>query len=198
MIGRLSGRVAEKQPPHLLLDVHGVGYELQAPLSTFAALPAEGETITLHTHLISRDDGITLFGFADAAERTLFRALIRVSGVGPRLALTLLSGLGVRELHHCLETQDARRLTRVPGVGRKTAERLVVEMQDRVADLGTGAAPDAAAATAEGGSNADEAVNALLALGYKPAEANRLVAAVTEPGLGSEALIRLALQRSVQ
>lgn len=200
MIGRLTGVLAEKQPPNLLVDVHGVGYELQAPMTTFYDLPAVGETVSLHTHLAVREDGQNLYGFATGQERELFRALIKVSGVGPKLGLTLLSGMRVDEFIQCLHDQDVSRLTRTPGVGRKTAERLVIEMQDRVKTL-TGRAPPqagAAAPQATADDPAADAVSALVALGYKPAEASKLVSNIDEPGVASEELIRRALQKSVK
>ncbi|WP_290652081.1 Holliday junction branch migration protein RuvA [Aquisalimonas sp.] len=194
MIGRLTGILAEKQPPHLLIDVHGVGYEVQAPMSTFYDLPAVGERVSLHTHLVVREDGQSLYGFGSGRERQLFRALIRVSGVGPKLGLTLLSGMRVDEFIQCLQDQDSSRLTRMPGVGRKTAERLVIEMQDRV-NAFTG---EAAPATMRGEDTVCEAVDALVALGYKPAEASKLVSRAGDSDLPSEELIRRALQKSVK
>ena len=199
MIGRLAGSLAERQPPYLLVDVHGVGYELQAPLSTFDQLPERGQTVTLYTHLAVREDGHTLYGFSGRRERDLFRSLIRVSGVGPKLALTLLSGMAVDDFIHCLQTQDATPLTRIPGVGRKTAERLVIEMEGRVADRSTTAsAPGGQGRGPAPGDATGEAITALVALGYKQAEASRLVEAVADPALGSEELIRRALQKSVR
>lgn len=201
MIGRLTGILAEKQPPYLLVDVHGVGYEVQAPLSTISALPALGEQVSLHTHLAIREDGHSLYGFASGRDRELFRALIRVSGVGPKLALTLLSGMGMDDFIRCLHHQDAAPLTRIPGVGRKTAERLVIEMQDRVKTLVDGPGPAATPGAPSSPAPADasgEAISALVALGYKQAEAARLVEKTGEPGLPSEELIRRALQKSVR
>lgn len=199
MIGRLAGSLAERQPPYLLVDVHGVGYELQAPLSTFDQLPEHGEAVTLYTHLAVREDGHTLYGFSGRRERDLFRSLIRVSGVGPKLALTLLSGMAVDDFVHCLQTQDATPLTRIPGVGRKTAERLVIEMEGRLADRSLTASASAGQGRGPAPSDAaGEAMTALVALGYKQAEATRLVEAVADPELGSEELIRRALQKSVR
>ena len=201
MIGRLTGILAEKQPPWLLVDVHGVGYEVQAPLSTISGLPQLGEQVSLHTHLAVREDGHNLYGFASVRDRELFRALIRISGVGPKLALTLLSGMGVDDFIQCLRHQDATPLTRIPGVGRKTAERLVIEMQDRVKTLTEGAMPTTSPGMAPGAAADDptsEAISALVALGYKQAEATRLVEKTGEAGLPSEELIRRALQKSVR
>ncbi|MES1944428.1 Holliday junction DNA helicase RuvA [Salinisphaera sp. PC39] len=198
MIGLLRGVVADKRPPYLLLDVGGVGYELEAPMSTFFALPAAGETATLHTHLAVREDALLLFGFATRAEKDLFRDLIKVSGVGAKMALTILSGTGVDEFVTTVQEGDADKLTGLPGVGKKTAARLIVEMRDRI-----GAAPPAAggAAPSAGGGPADavgEAHRALTALGYKPAEATRLLKDLDEPDGDSESLIRQALRKAVR
>ena len=138
MIGFLRGRLAAKHPPVLLLDVGGVGYEVEAPMSTFYGLPAVGADVMLHTHLVVREDAHILFGFGTERERSLFRELIRISGVGPRIALGILSGASVDEFHRCVEAQDAASLTRIPGIGRKTAERLIIEMRDRLQALATG------------------------------------------------------------
>lgn len=198
MIGRLKGILLEKQPPHILLDVQGVGYELDAPMSTFYQLPTLGETITLHTHMVVREDAQLLYAFAEKRERELFRELIRLNGVGPKLALALMSGLEVDELIRAVQAQDTSALVRVPGVGKKTAERLLIELRDRFKawetlpgsfkPLASGAAPAAPA------SNSADAVSALISLGYKPQEASRAIAAVDEDGLSSEELIRRALK----
>ena len=135
MIGHLRGRLAAKHPPQLLIDVGGVGYEVEAPMSTFYGLPAVGAEVSLHTHLVVREDAHVLFGFGTERERSLFRELIKVSGVGPRIALGILSGISVDDFHRCVEASDAASLTRVPGIGRKTAERLIVEMRDRLKAL---------------------------------------------------------------
>ncbi|CEA02263.1 Holliday junction DNA helicase RuvA [Pseudomonas saudimassiliensis] len=200
MIGRLSGILLEKQPPHILLDVNGVGYELDAPLSTFYRLPAIGDKVTLHTHLVVREDAQLLYAFAEKRDRALFRELIKLNGVGPKLALALMSGLEVDELIGAVQAQDTSALTRVPGVGKKTAERLLVELKDRfkawedipgaAVPLVTGTAPVAVSGTAD-------AVSALIALGYKPQEASRAVANIKEDGLSSEELIRRALKGMV-
>lgn len=131
MIGRLRGTLAEKQPPHLIIDVNGVGYELEVPMTTLYRLPKVGESVTVHTHLVVREDAHLLYGFAEKRERELFRELIRLNGVGPKLALALMSGLEVDELVRCVQAQDTSALVRVPGVGKKTAERLLVELKDR-------------------------------------------------------------------
>ncbi|MCP1674083.1 Holliday junction DNA helicase RuvA [Natronocella acetinitrilica] len=201
MIGRLQGHLAEKQPPALLLDVAGVGYEIEAPMSTFYALPAVGEPVTLYTHLSIKDDAHNLYGFLTRLERSLFRSLIRVNGVGPKLALTLLSGMSVDELIHCIQQQDADSLTRLPGVGKKTAQRLVIELKDGLNNLGGGGALPGVggkARTAPAGDASSDAIAALVALGYRPAEASKLVSRVDATDLPSEEIIRLALQNTVR
>lgn len=197
MIGRLRGRILEKHAPELLLDVNGVGYEVLAPMTTFYRLGAGDGEVTLHTHLVVREDAHLLFGFATREERTLFRELIKVNGVGPKLALGILSGIEGEAFVRCVQDGDVATLTRIPGIGKKTAERLVIEMRDRIKLLGEvelkgGQATfiSAAPATPE-----QDARGALEALGYKPAEAAKAVAAVNkEAGLSSEELIRRALK----
>ncbi|AVO54604.1 Holliday junction DNA helicase subunit RuvA [Ectopseudomonas oleovorans] len=198
MIGRLRGNLAEKQPPHLLLDVNGVGYELEVPMTTLYRLPSVGEPVTLHTHLVVREDAHLLYGFFEKRERELFRELIRLNGVGPKLALALMSGLEVDELVRCVQAQDTAALVKVPGVGKKTAERLLVELKDRfkawesipsIAPLVVEPQSALAVSSAE-----NDAVSALISLGYKPQEASRAVAAIKEDGLSSEDLIRRALR----
>ncbi len=200
MIGQLRGRLERKSPPQLLIDVGGVGYELEAPMSTFYALPAAGQNVSVLTHLVVREDAHVLYGFASDAERQMFRALLKVSGVGPKIALAILSGSSVDAFAQCILANDLPALTRIPGVGRKTAERLVVELRDRLRGAsgatGGAATADGAAAGSEG-----EAFSALVALGYKPAEATRLlrVAAAADPGtLSTEELIRRALRGAGQ
>ena len=201
MIGRLRGLLAWKQPPALMIDAHGVGYELEASLTTFQILPEVGAEITLHTHLVVREDAHTLYGFAHLAERALFRELIRVSGVGPRLALLILSGMSVELFGRCVRDGDAASLTRLPGIGKKTAERLIIELRDRIGGLGG----DSAAVGLTSGliitpeaRPADDAVSALVSLGYKLPEASRMVQSLETDGLSSEAIIRLALQAQVR
>lgn len=198
MIGRLRGNLAEKQPPHLLLDVNGIGYELEVPMTTLYRLPSVGEPVTLHTHLVVREDAHLLYGFFEKRERELFRELIRLNGVGPKLALALMSGLEVDELVRCVQAQDTAALVKVPGVGKKTAERLLVELKDRfkawesipsIAPLVVEPQSALAVSSAE-----NDAVSALISLGYKPQEASRAVAAIKEDGLSSEDLIRRALR----
>ncbi len=198
MIGRLRGTLAEKQPPHVILDVNGLGYELEVPMTTLYRLPAVGEALLLHTHLVVREDAQLLYGFFEKRERELFRELIRLNGVGPKLALALMSGLEVDELVRCVQAQDTSALVKVPGVGKKTAERLLVELKDRFKAWET--VPGMATLVAEPRGvaavpNAEQdALSALISLGYKPQEASRAVAAVKQEGLGSEELIRRALR----
>lgn len=187
MIGRLTGRLAAKTPPAVLLDVGGVGYELDVPMSTYYLLPSLGETVTLLTHFVVREDAQLLYGFGTAAERDAFRELLRVSGIGPRIALALLSGLSVTELASAVARQDAGRLVKVPGIGKKTAERLLLELKGRLADALT--APTSAEAV-DGGS---DVVAALQALGYSEREAQAAVRALP-PGLGVSDGIRHALK----
>jgi Holliday junction DNA helicase RuvA len=170
MIGRISGLLLEKIPPLVLVDVRGVGYEIDVPMSTFYNLPTVGTEIVLHTHLVVREDVHLLFGFATEAERSVFRQLVKISGVGARTALALLSGLSVADLHQAVAAQDSGRLTKIPGVGKKTAERLLLELRDK---LGTGAI---GASEAAGGvrvtSSGSDVLNALLSLGYNDREAS--------------------------
>ena len=201
MIGRLRGLLAWKQPPYLMIDAHGVGYELEASLTTFQTLPEIGAEVTLLTHLAVREDAHTLYGFASPAERSLFRNLIRVTGIGPRLALLILSGMSVELFGRCVRENDTASLTRLPGIGKKTAERLIIELRDRIGELGL----DPTAVVLPGGravtpaiNPMDDAISALVALGYKLPEASRMVQALDTAGLTSEAIIRLALQASVR
>jgi len=195
MIGSLQGRIASKTPPQLTLDVGGVGYELEAPMSTFFHLPAVGQEIRLLTHLVVREDAHVLYAFATEEERRLFRSLLKVSGVGPKIALALLSGISVEGFRRCIQGEDIAALTRVPGIGRKTAERLIVEMRDRLG-LPSGE-PGLAPAQADA-SPAAEAFGALVALGYKPPEATRLLQAVGPGTHSTEELIRRALQSAAR
>lgn len=195
MIGHLRGRLAVRQPPTLVVDVGGVGYEVEAPMSTFYGLPATGAEVHLHTHLVVREDAHVLYGFGTERERSLFRELIKVSGVGPRIALAILSGVTVEEFHRSVEAGDVAALVRVPGIGRKTAERLVVEMRDRLGVLGAMPGAAASGATAGGASSPQsEAYGALVALGYKPAEVTRLLQQVDPSVTATEDLIRHALR----
>ncbi len=196
MIGRLSGILLHKEPPSLLLDVGGVGYEIDAPMSAFYELPATGQSVTLYTHLVVRDDAHLLYGFVRDSQRQLFRQLLKVNGVGPRVALAILSGLTDQEFTQCVMREDIARLIKVPGIGRKTAERLIIDMRDKVDPglLQSGGATRPAMLAAD---PVQEAISALLALGYKPPEASRAVQNIPPEGLSSEELIRQALKGMV-
>jgi len=191
MIGSLTGTLAAKQPPWLMLDIGGVGYELEAPMSTFYELPEVGSRLTLVTHLVVREDAHLLYGFLSEAERRLFRELMRVSGIGARIALAVLSSMSVRGFQQCILNRDLVSLVRVPGVGKKTAERMIVELADRLPD-------DIVSSVGKGqtaAQPANEAESALLALGYRPAEVTRMLGALDTRGLSTEALIREALRQ---
>lgn len=196
MIGLIHGRIASKSPPQLLVEAGGVGYEIEAPMSTFFLLPPVGEQVRLLTHLVVREDAHLLYGFATDEERRLFRNLLKVSGVGPKIALALLSGISVEGFAHCVRNDDVAALTRVPGIGRKTAERLLVEMKDRLD--GAVASTAGAALLPAGNSAQGEAFGALVALGYKPAEASRLLKSVEGGTQTTEDLIRRALQSAAR
>jgi Holliday junction DNA helicase RuvA len=193
VIGYLRGRLVWKQPPRLLVDVNGVGYDVEVPISTFAALPALGEALELRTHLAIRDDTQVLYGFATEEERWLFRNLIKVSGVGAKLALTVLSGTTVRGFADIVHHEDAPALARLPGIGKKTAQRLIVEMRDRVGDAAM-ALSAGGASTLRGGPAEREAYEALLALGYKPQEAARMLERIDTGGVDSAEVVRRALR----
>ncbi len=195
MIGRLRGTLIHQRPPLLMVEVGGVGYELEAPISVFFDLPMEGEAVTILTHLMVKEDSHTLYGFADETQRELFRNLLKVSGVGAKLALAILSGVSVSEFVAMVNNNDAPALTRLPGIGKKTAERLIIEMRDRL--------PEGVAATGlpgtpvSAGDAAAEATAALRNLGYKPAEVARMVQQVKGEGLSAEEIIRQALKSQV-
>src|SRR5688572_5805370 len=192
MIGFLRGNLIAKRPPTLTLDVGGVGYELEAPMSTFYRLPDAGQPLSLVTHLVVREDAHVLFGFFTEAERALFRSLLKVSNVGPRIALGVLSGMSVDGFYQCVRDKDLVSLTKIPGVGRKTAERLLLEMADRLPEsLGT----DTAAALPARSQAEGEAHGALLALGYKPGEVVRMLKDLDGVRLSTEEMIREALKR---
>ena len=200
MIGRLRGRIVSRQPPFLLLEVNGVGYEIEAPMSTFYVLPEGDAEVTLHTHLSVREDAHVLYGFAREADRTLFRALLKVSGVGGKMALGVLSGMTAEEFSQAVQAGDLAALTRLPGVGKKTAERLVVEMRDKLDKIGilpTGGGGVVGPAMAPTGADQD-AVSALVVLGYRPPEASRMVSKVFEEGMDTESIIKAALQGTVK
>jgi Holliday junction DNA helicase RuvA len=200
MIGTLTGVLAFKSPPHLLLEVGGVGYEVEAPMTTFYNLPAVGERTRLLTHLEVREDAHVLYGFATVEERTLFRNLLKVSGVGPRIALAILSGGTAATFAHAVREKDVAALTRIPGVGRKIAERLIVEMRDRLDEPGVVPAAGAVGTGAAVPGAEAEAYGALVSLGYKPVEATRLLKGVGagSASLSTEELIRRALQSAVR
>jgi len=200
MIGRLRGKIIQKQPPQLLIDVQGVGYEVDAPMSTFYQLPEVGQDVTLHTHLVVREDAHMLYGFASEAERSLFKSVIKINGVGAKLALTILSGMDAGEFTRCVLDNDAAALVRLPGVGKKTAERLIIELRDRLKDDLSQTSVQAMSSTmltASVSNPVSDAVSALIALGYKPQEASRMVRVLSTEGLDTEEIIRQSLQAAV-
>ncbi|MSQ67681.1 MAG: Holliday junction branch migration protein RuvA [Gammaproteobacteria bacterium] len=194
MIGRLRGLLIEKRLPRILVECHGVGYELEVPMSTGWLLPELHAEVILHTHLAVREDAHSLYGFGTLAERELFQSLLKVSGIGAKMALAVLSGMAVEEFASAVARGDATRLTALPGVGKKTAERLIVEMRDRVAGWATSAPLVSTPGAPPRGDEVADAVSALIALGYKPPEASRLVHALDTLGKSSEMLIREALR----
>lgn len=201
MIGRLHGILLEKQAPDVLLDVQGVGYELQMPLTSFYELPELNQTATIYTHFVVREDAQLLYGFITKQERSLFRLLIKANGVGPKLALTILSGMTAQEFVNCVERDDIATLVKLPGVGKKTAERLLVEMRDKLKSLLETASGNErefmlkSNYTPSNPNSAEEdAMAALLALGYKPAQASKAVSSAAEEGMDSETLIKAALK----
>ncbi len=202
MIGSLSGVIREKRPPRLLLDVGGVGYELEAPMSTFYTLADVGSQVTLATHLVVREDAQLLYAFSHRRDRDMFRHLLKVNGVGPRMALAVFSSMSTDEFIACVTAEDARQLTRVPGIGQKTADRLMVEMRGRLDEFDQeidAQTPPATTVNADGSSNgqhsvAHEAVSALVALGYKPNEASRVIRAIDTEDRRTEDVIRDALK----
>ena len=191
MIVHLTGRLLERHPPAVVLDVHGVGYQVEAPMSVFDRLPALGETVTLLTELIVREDAHTLYGFSHAADRELFRRLLKVSGIGPRLALGILSGTSTEQFALMIEAGDTAGLVRLPGIGKKTAERIVLEMRGKLSEVGAGLG------AVGPGDAGGEARQALTSLGYSAAEALKMVQAVASPELSAEALIRAALKQKM-
>ena len=196
MIGRLRGILALKQPPWLVVDVNGVGYELEAPMSTFYDLPELGREVSLFTHYAQKEDSVSLYGFLREPERRLFRDVQKVSGIGAKIALAVLSGVSVDEFARLVQAGDITALTRIPGIGKKTAERMVVELRDRAADLAGGGVPGAMAAGA--GDPVADAVTALQQLGYKPAEAARMARETAAPGDEAATIIRKALQSALR
>lgn len=204
MIGYLRGELAEKQPPVLVIDVQGVGYEVEAPMSTFYRLPALGSSVKLHTHFVVREDAQLLYGFSTLQERAFFRTLIKVNGVGPKMALTILSGIEAEDFARCVAHDDTASLVRLPGVGKKTAERLIVEMRDKMKDwapehqsAGAETALSLSAPVAKDGRQ--EAESALVALGYKPAQATKAISSAAKevPEADVEGLIRHALKAMI-
>ena len=196
MIGRLKGIVVHKQPPWLVVDVNGVGDELEAPMSTFYDLPEVGREVSLFTHYAQKEDSVSLYGFLREGERRLFRDVQKVSGIGAKIALAVLSGASVDEFARLLQAGDITALTRIPGIGKKTAERMVVELRDRAADFGAGGGP--LAGNAGIGDAQTEATVALQQLGYKPAEAARMARDAAAPGDEAAAIIRKALQSALR
>ena len=194
MIVRLQGTLVTRQPPALVIDVGGVGYEVEAPLNVFDRLPADGEELSILTHLVVKEDAHTLYGFLAEADRKLFRELLKVSGIGPRLALAILSGVSGDDFALMVEAGDSQALTRLPGIGKKTAERLILEMRGKVSDLG------GESGAAGGGALSAEAAarEALTTLGYSSSEALKMVKAVGDENLSAEALIRNALKKKMQ
>lgn len=198
MIGRIRGVLLAKQPPLIVVEAGGLGYEIEMPLAAFATLPALGETVTLFTHLLIRDDAHALYGFPGERERTLFRALLKVSGVGARLALALLSVLDAEDFTRCIAQEDVAALVRVPGIGRKTAERLILELKDRLPALEPESTITTAPSDTPRSAACADAVSALIALGYRPAEAQRLVRAAAPTATRTEDILRAALRAAQQ
>ena len=203
MIGRIRGKLVEKLPPEVLIDVSGVGYEIQMPMTSLYQLPELGAEVIVYTHFVVREDAQLLFGFADRQERALFRELIKANGVGPKMALTIMSGMTAAQFAQVVNQGDVSSLVKLPGVGKKTAERLLVEMKDRLKGWGAGDlfTPATDAAPIDSTPNAhdaeEEAVSALLALGYKPTQASKVVSQIAKDGMTSEQLIREALKSMV-
>ena len=195
MIGMLKGLLAHKQPPQVIVDCSGVGYEVETPMSTFLELPPLGKPVSLYTHLLVREDAQTLYGFSTEDEKLLFRTLLKVSGVGAKMALSILSGMSVADFARCVQREDTAMLTKIPGVGKKTAERLIIEMRDRLKTAAEGlpavTRPDAV------GDARTEAFDALAALGYKPREIKKLLSSMDTKGKSSEDIIRQALRQAV-
>jgi Holliday junction DNA helicase RuvA len=194
MIGSLHGRLAAKHAPHIVIDCGGVGYDVETPMSTFLELPEIGADVFVHTHLLVREDAQILYGFATSDERTLFRTLLKVNRVGAKMALGILSAMSETDFRRCVEYEDAATLAKVPGIGKKTAERLIMEMRDKVEGIGLPSL--AGAGTAGEASPKSEAFDALVALGYKPNEVNKLLGKLDIDGLSAEDIIRRALKQA--
>ena len=192
MIGSLRGRLTFKQAPAVIIECRGVGYDVETPMSTFFELPAVGDELFLYTHLLVREDAQILYGFATEDERTLFRTLIKVRGVGAKIGLAVLSAMNVADFNRCIEYEDLTALSKIPGIGKKTAERLVIEMRDRIDKTVIGGTITIKA----GQGPKSEAVDALVALGYKPAEVNKLIGKLEVDGQSTEDIIRLALRQA--
>ena len=198
MIARLAGTLILKQPPLMVIDIAGVGYEVEAPLSVFLDLPGTGQPVVILTHLSIKDDSHTLYGFSSEAQRTLFRQLLKISGIGAKLALTILSGVTGDELARYVADNDTASLTRLPGIGKKTAERIIMELRDKLDVLPAAGGFAAGGGAVIAGDASSEASHALSALGYKPQEVSRMVRQAAEPGLSAEEIIRRALQSMVK
>jgi Holliday junction DNA helicase RuvA len=198
MIARLAGTLIHKQPPLMVIDIGGVGYEVEAPLSVFYDLPAIGKPVVILTHLSIKDDAHTLYGFSSDSQRTLFRQLLKISGIGAKLALTILSGVTGDELARYVADNDTASLTRLPGIGKKTAERIIIELRDKLDVLSGSGGVAPQPGTAVPASAVGEATHALISLGYKPQEVARMVRSVAEPDLSAEDIIRRALQSMIK
>lgn len=206
MIGQLRGKLLEKHPPQIIVDVNGIGYEVEVPMSTFFVLPEQNEKVSLQTHLLVREDAQLLYGFADKKEKQLFRTLIKISGVGAKMALAILSGMGIDEFANAINSSDVTQLTKIPGVGKKTAERLIIEMKDKLISKSSVTnsqsnmqSNDLATNTSN---NKDEAIGALESLGYKPKEAEKMVNTVVKNDerdtFTVEELIKKSLQNTIK
>lgn len=194
MIGSLRGRLTFKQAPAIIIECQGVGYDVETPMSTFFELPAVGDELFLYTHLLVREDAQILYGFASDDERVLFRTLLKVRGVGAKIGLAILAAMSVADFKRCIEHDDTTTLAKIPGIGKKTAERLVIELRDRISTAGL---PNNARVSVAQGAKS-EAVDALISLGYKPSEVNKLIAGLDIDGQSAENIIRLALRQAVQ
>ncbi|EGG99343.1 Holliday junction DNA helicase RuvA [gamma proteobacterium IMCC2047] len=194
MIGRIKGVLIEKSPPDICVDVQGVGYELQVPMNTFYRLPDVDHPVSLYTHFVVREDAQLLYGFYEARERELFRAVIKINGVGPKLGLAILSGIEASDFVRVVHNNDVAALTKVPGIGKKTAERLVIEMRDKLKDWPEAPGDLQASLNSAAADGTDEAVSALLALGYKPKDAEKAIKSIAVEGMSSQELIRQALK----
>jgi Holliday junction DNA helicase RuvA len=195
MIGFIRGKLVSKSPPQLVVDVQGVGYEVEAPMTTFYDLPKLGAELQLYTHLVVREDAHILFAFSTESDRMMFRSLIKVNGVGPKLALTILSGQSAEEFQRCIHDNDVQALVRLPGIGKKTAERLIIEMRDRLPNVAESSGSDqAVSVNVAANSPRQEAISALCALGYKPQDASKMVQAIPQQDRTCEDIIRQALQ----